>query len=92
MRISLSILALLAPLFLAAASLAAESYEKQRQTMLQRDIAGRGIRDSQVLAAMAKVPRHLLVARRYRDDAYDYRGSEPYPPRPSSSSSRKGGG
>jgi protein-L-isoaspartate(D-aspartate) O-methyltransferase len=49
---------------------AAESDAKQRQTMLQRDIAGRGIRDQRVLAAMAKVPRHLLVAERYRDDAY----------------------
>ena len=64
------ILALLLPLLFAASPLAAESYEKQRQTMLQRDIAGRGIRDPQVLAAMARIPRHLLVAERYRHDAY----------------------
>ena len=69
MFIRILILALL-PLFFVTPSLAAESFEKQRQTMLQRDIAGRGIRDQKVLAAMAKIPRHLLVAERYRDDAY----------------------
>jgi len=70
MLIRIFILALLLPLLFASAPLAAESYEKQRQIMLQRDIAGRGIRDPQVLAAMARIPRHLLVAERYRHDAY----------------------
>lgn len=64
------ILTLLLPLLFVTSLPAAESYEKQRQTMLQRDIAGRGIRDPQVLAAMARIPRHLLVAERYRHDAY----------------------
>ena len=69
MFIRIVILALLAPLLFATATLAA-SYQEQRQTMLQRDIAGRGIRDPQVLAAMAKIPRHLFVAERYRHEAY----------------------
>ena len=70
MVIRISILALLLPLFIATSLPAAASDEKQRQIMLQRDIAGRGIRDQKVLAAMARVPRHRLVSERYRDDAY----------------------
>ena len=70
MFIRISILALLLPLLFVTSLPAAESYEKQRQIMLQRDIAGRGIRDQKVLAAMAKVPRHRLVSERYREDAY----------------------
>ena len=68
--IRILVLVLLAPLLLADSTQAAESYEKQRQTMLQRDIAGRGIRDLQVLAALGRVPRHLLVAEGFRDEAY----------------------
>lgn len=49
---------------------AADRFQEQRQTMVSRDIKGRGIRDTQVLAAMAKIPRHLLVGERYRNDAY----------------------
>jgi protein-L-isoaspartate(D-aspartate) O-methyltransferase len=49
---------------------AADRFQGQRQTMVAHDIKGRGIRDTQVLAAMAKIPRHLLVGERYRKDAY----------------------
>jgi len=60
----LSVLALMTPLQ------AADYFQEQRQTMVTRDIRGRGIRDKQVLAAMDKIPRHLLVGERYRKDAY----------------------
>jgi protein-L-isoaspartate(D-aspartate) O-methyltransferase len=49
---------------------AADLFFDKRQTMVTRDIKGRGIRDRQLLAAMEKVPRHLLVGERYRNDAY----------------------
>jgi len=49
---------------------AADSFQEQRRTMVARDIKGRGVLDRQVLAAMGKVPRHFLVAERYRNDAY----------------------
>jgi protein-L-isoaspartate(D-aspartate) O-methyltransferase len=70
MFIRSSILGLLLPLLFVTSPLAAEHYERQRQTMLQHDIAGRGIRDPQVLAAMGKIPRHLLVGERFRAEAY----------------------
>lgn len=50
--------------------MAADRFQAQRQTMVSRDLKGRGISDQQVLAAMGKVPRHLLVGERYRNDAY----------------------
>jgi len=49
---------------------AADSFQEQRLAMVRRDIRGRGISDRQVLAAMEKVPRHLLVGERQRSDAY----------------------
>lgn len=49
---------------------AADSFQDQRQEMVARDIKGRGISDTHVLAAMGKVPRHLLVGERYRKNAY----------------------
>ncbi len=49
---------------------AADIFQEQRQTMVSRDIRGRGIRDRHLLAAMEKVPRHLLVSERYRHEAY----------------------
>ena len=38
--------------------------------MVDLQIAGRGLRDPQVLAAMAEVPRHLFVPPQYERDAY----------------------
>jgi len=55
---------------------AADIFQEQRRTMVVRDIQGRGVRDQQVLAAMGKVPRHLLVDERYRYDAY---ADHPFP-------------
>lgn len=49
---------------------AADIFQEQRQAMVAHDIRGRGVSDRQVLAAMGRVPRHLLVDERYRRDAY----------------------
>lgn len=50
-----------------------DSFEKKREQMVRLDIEGRGIMDKKVLSAMLKVPRHLLVHRSLRDQAYaDY--------------------
>jgi len=42
-----------------------------RERMVERQIAGRGIRDAAVLAAMRKVPRELFVPPDLRASAYD---------------------
>lgn len=42
-----------------------------RTKMVQEQIASRGIKDSRVLAAMEKVPRHLFVPEEMRDRAYE---------------------
>jgi len=48
-------------------------YERQREEMVQQQIAVRGITDAKVLAAFRKVPRHLFVSEALRDQAYgDY--------------------
>lgn len=48
-------------------------FRRQREEMVKKQIEGRGIRDKYVLAAMAKVPRHLFVSEALRDQAYgDY--------------------
>ena len=43
---------------------------EQREGMVRVDIAGRGVRDAAVLAAMRKVPRHEFVPERMRFMAY----------------------
>ena len=48
-----------------------DPYALKRQQMVQQDIGGRDVRDSQVLSAMDKVPRHLFVEPAYRDQAYE---------------------
>jgi protein-L-isoaspartate(D-aspartate) O-methyltransferase len=45
-------------------------YVRQRKDMVRRQIEARGIKDSLVLAAMEKVPRHLFVSEALRDQAY----------------------
>jgi protein-L-isoaspartate(D-aspartate) O-methyltransferase len=48
-------------------------FRRQREEMIKKQIENRGIRDKYVLAAMAKVPRHLFVSEALRDQAYgDY--------------------
>ncbi len=47
-----------------------DAYLKARQKMVERDLKGRDINDKKVLAVMGKVPRHLFVKERLRDEAY----------------------
>ena len=44
-----------------------------RERMVATQIAGRGVRDPRVLAAMREVPRHLFVPEAVARDAYDDR-------------------
>ena len=54
----------------------AEPYANERRVMVESQIRARGVRDKQVLAAMAKVPRHLFVPEDLRRHAY---ADEPLP-------------
>jgi protein-L-isoaspartate(D-aspartate) O-methyltransferase len=51
-------------------ALADDPYRAKRMDMVEQQIRGRGVRDARVLAAMEKVPRHLLVDRSLRPGAY----------------------
>lgn len=46
-------------------------YARQREQMVNEQLAGRDIFDRRVLAVMGKVPRHLFVPPSYRDQAYE---------------------
>ena len=48
-----------------------ELFAARRKVMADRDLKGRGIRDSRVLEAMGKVPRHLFVREQERRRAYE---------------------
>lgn len=48
-----------------------DPYEKQRYTMVERQIMGRGIKDSRVLDALRTVPRHAFVPESMQDYAYE---------------------
>ena len=50
--------------------------EQERESMVSRQIAARGVKDKKVLSAMRQVPRHLLVPPKYRKGAY---GDHPVP-------------
>jgi protein-L-isoaspartate(D-aspartate) O-methyltransferase len=65
---------LLVTIFAGAAVRAqSEPFSARRMAMVERDIKGRDISDPAVLKAMEKVPRHLFVETRLRDQAYaDY--------------------
>jgi protein-L-isoaspartate(D-aspartate) O-methyltransferase len=45
-------------------------YEKERHRMVEEQIAGRGVKDARVLAAMNKVPRHEFLPEAMRGMAY----------------------
>lgn len=49
----------------------APEMKQQRERMVAEQVAGRGIVDPAVLAAMRRVPREAFVADKYRDFAYD---------------------
>lgn len=61
----LALFAGVAPLF------AADKFAELRQTMVQEQLRPRGITQSEVLDAMASVPRHLFVPRASQSRAYD---------------------
>lgn len=46
-------------------------FRARRLAMVERHIAGEGIRDSATLRAMREVPRHELVPAKLRDEAYE---------------------
>ncbi len=48
-----------------------DAYAGLRARMVERQIAGRGIKNPRVLAALRKVERHRFVPERYRSRAYD---------------------
>jgi protein-L-isoaspartate(D-aspartate) O-methyltransferase len=47
-----------------------DQYQMKRREMVEKQIRGRGVRDARVLAAMGKVPRHLLLDRSLWSRAY----------------------
>jgi protein-L-isoaspartate(D-aspartate) O-methyltransferase len=49
------------------------SFVDARQTMIDEQLARRGIRDARVLGAMARVPRERFVERAQEDQAYEDR-------------------
>jgi protein-L-isoaspartate(D-aspartate) O-methyltransferase len=49
---------------------APDRYAAARRLMIERDLRDRDINDAAVLAAMAKVPRHLFVTGRHQSEAY----------------------
>ncbi len=51
----------------------ARSPEERRVSMVEAQIAARGVRDERVLAAMRDTPRHLFVPESLRDRAYEDR-------------------
>lgn len=51
-------------------------YTRERERMVDEQLARRGITDARVLEAMRKVPRHLFVEEALRDRAY---GDHPLP-------------
>lgn len=55
----------------AAAAGGSDDFDRLRQLMVERQIASRGVKDRRVLAAMARVPRHVFVPEGYRPSAYD---------------------
>ena len=42
-----------------------------REQMVRKQIVARGVKDSKVIEAMKKVPRHLFVPEEFRDQAYE---------------------
>jgi protein-L-isoaspartate(D-aspartate) O-methyltransferase len=47
-----------------------DDFTRARLAMVAEQIAGRGVADARVLAAMREVPRHLFIAERDRANAY----------------------
>lgn len=56
--------------FLFMSLLAEESFDYQRFQMVERQLRGRDIDNEEVLEAFLRVPRHLLIPRQRRSQAY----------------------
>lgn len=54
-----------------AANPNSEPFSIERSTMVQQQLARRGIRDELVLRAMGTVPREAFLVERYQDQAYE---------------------
>jgi protein-L-isoaspartate(D-aspartate) O-methyltransferase len=54
-----------------AAAQGPDELAERRQRMVEEQIRGRGIRQPEVLRAMAEVPRHLFVPEALREEAYE---------------------
>ncbi len=65
--------ALGAGLVIAGCSRASDVYEPKRLEMVERQIAGRGVKDPRVLEAMRTIPRHLFVPEAEMPHAYEDR-------------------
>ncbi|MDH5202432.1 MAG: protein-L-isoaspartate(D-aspartate) O-methyltransferase [Nitrospirota bacterium] len=50
--------------------MAEDPYAQKRQTMVEKDIKGRGVKDKKVLEVMGKIQRHLFVDEHLRNKAY----------------------
>lgn len=48
-----------------------ERFEKQREKMVESQLKSRGIKDTRILAAMGKIPRHLFVDEGLMGQAYN---------------------
>lgn len=48
-----------------------DEFTQRRQRMVEEQIAARGVRDSRVLAALMRVPRHLFVPEGFVHQAYE---------------------
>jgi len=49
------------------------NFDKARDLMVERQIIGAGVKDTRVIEAMRKVPRHMFVNDEHKDSAYgDY--------------------
>jgi protein-L-isoaspartate(D-aspartate) O-methyltransferase len=62
-----------AGLLFAGCSRASDVYEPKRLEMVERQIAGRGVKDPRVLEAMRTIPRHLYVPEAEMPHAYEDR-------------------
>jgi protein-L-isoaspartate(D-aspartate) O-methyltransferase len=64
---------LVVPTATAAVTTGVDAWVRVRESMVERQIASRGVADPAVLAAMEEVPRHLFVPRPHRSVAYEDR-------------------
>jgi len=59
------------PFVALSSNISEDSLEKKRSAMVERDIRGRGIKNTRVLNAMLKIKRHLFIDEAQWSRAYD---------------------